>query len=70
LNILLKSYLYTRGMAVRPQAVIPGTGKALIPGSATPIGNAGRRNVDEAFRRQAKSGSLEDTAALYQRLLR
>jgi len=70
LNILFKSHLYTHGMAVRPQAVIPGKGKALIPGAATPIGNATRRNVDEAFRRQAKSGSIEDTANLFQRLLR
>ena len=37
LNILLKAHLYDQGMAVRPQAVIPGKGKALVPGSARPL---------------------------------
>lgn len=70
LNVLLKAYLYDRGMAVQPQAVIPGRGKALIPGSATPIGNAGRRNIDEAQRQLARTGKLEDATGVFLRLLR
>ena len=49
LNVLFKAWMYDQGMAVRPQAVLPGQGRALVPGSARPqLGSAGRRNVDEA----------------------
>ena len=70
LNVLLKAYLYDRGMAVRPQAALPGPGRALAPGAATPIGNATRRNVDEAQRRLARTGKLEDAEGVFLRLLR
>ena len=71
LNVLLKAWLYDQGMAVRPQAVIPGQGRALAPGSARPqLGSAGRRNVDEASKQLARTGKLEDAAAYFQRLLR
>jgi hypothetical protein len=71
LNILLKAHLYDQGMAVRPQAVIPGKGKALVPGSARPInGSAGRRNIDEAQRQLARTGKMEDAEGFFQRLLR
>lgn len=70
LDVLLESFLYTRGMAVKPQAVIPGKGKSLVPGSATPIGNAGRRNIDEAQRTLARTGRVEDAETFFHRLLR
>lgn len=71
LNILLKAHLYDEGMAVRPQAVIPGKGKALVPGSARPLnGSAGRRNIDEAQRQLARTGRMEDATAFFDRLLR
>jgi hypothetical protein len=71
LNVLLKAWLYDQGMAVRPQAVLPGHGKALAPGSARPmIGSAGRRNVDEASKQLARTGKLEDATVYFQRLLR
>jgi hypothetical protein len=71
LNILLKAHLYDQGMAVRPQAVIPGKGKALVPGSARPLlGSAGRRNIDEAQRQLARTGRMEDATAFFDRLLR
>jgi hypothetical protein len=70
LNILLKAWLYDQGMAVRPQAVLPGSGRSLVPGSARPInGSAGRRNIDEASKQLARTGKLEDATAYFQRLL-
>ena len=71
LNILLKAHLYDQGMAVRPQAVIPGKGKALVPGSARPLnGSAGRRNIDDAQRQLARTGRMEDATAFFQRFIR
>ncbi len=70
LSVLFKAWMYDQGMAVRPQAALPGHGRSLVPGSATPIGNAGRRNIDEAQRQLARTGKMEDATAFFQRLLR
>jgi hypothetical protein len=72
LNVLFKAWLYDQGMAVRPQAALPGpNGKSLAPGSARPLsGSAGRRNVDEAQRQLARSGRMEDAETYFHRLLR
>ena len=70
LTVLLKASRYDRMMAARPRAVIPGKGRTLAPGAATPLnGNGLRRGLDEALRRQASSGSLDDTAQVFRRLL-
>jgi hypothetical protein len=69
LGVLLKASKYDRMMAARPRAVIPGKGRTLTPGSATPLGNAPRKGLDEALRRQASSGRLDDTAEVFRRLL-
>lgn len=72
LNVLFKAWMYDQGLTVRaqPQAVLPGKGKALVPGSATPIGNAGRRNIDEAQKQLARTGRLDDATNFFQRFLR
>jgi hypothetical protein len=71
LNVLFKAWMYDQGMAVRPQAALPGPGKSLAPGSARPLnGSAGRRNVDEAQRQLARTGKMEDATNFFQRLLR
>jgi hypothetical protein len=71
LNILFKAWMYDQGMAVRPQAALPGPGKSLVPGSARPLnGSAGRRNIDEASKQLARTGKLEDAERYFQRLLR
>ena len=71
LNILYKAWMYDQGMAVRPQAALPGPGKSLVPGSARPaLGSAGRRNIDEAQRQLARTGKMEDAERFFQRLLR
>jgi hypothetical protein len=70
LTVLLKASRYDRMMAARPRAVIPGKGRTLTPGAATPLnGNGSRRGLDEALRRQASSGSLDATAEVFRRLL-
>lgn len=69
LNVLFKAWMFDQGMTVRPRAVVPGQGKALVPGAARPIGSAGRRNIDEAQRQLARTGKMEDATAYFQRLL-
>jgi hypothetical protein len=70
LTVLLRASKYDRMMAARPRAVIPGKGRTLLPGAATPLsGNGQRKGLDEALRRQASSGSLDDTANVFRRLL-
>ena len=66
LNILFKAWMYDQGMAVRPQAALPGPGKSLVPGSARPLnGSAGRRNIDEAQRQLARTGKMEDAESVF-----
>jgi hypothetical protein len=70
LTVLLKASKYDRMMAAKPRAVIAGKGRTLTPGAATPFNGNGRRSgLDEALRRQAGSGSLDDTAQVFRRLL-
>jgi hypothetical protein len=70
LTVLLKASRYDRMMAARPRAVIAGKGRTLLPGAATPLnGNGLRKGLDEALRRQASSGSLDDTAQVFRRML-
>jgi hypothetical protein len=70
LRVLRKAALYDQGQTSRPKAVIPGKGKTLTPGVATPVGNATRRHIDEAQSKLAKSGRLDDAAQVMARLIR
>jgi hypothetical protein len=70
LSILRKASKYDRMMAAaKPQAVVPGKGRTLTPGAATPLGNAPRKGLDEASRRLANSGRLDDAVDVFRRLL-
>jgi hypothetical protein len=70
LSILRKASKYDRMMAAaKPQAVVPGKGRTLTPGSATPLGNAARKGLDEASRRLANSGRLDDAAEVFRKML-
>ena len=69
LDILWKASKYDRMMMARPKAVIPGKGKTLTPGAATPIGNARRKGFDDAQRQLASSGRLDDAAEVFRRML-
>lgn len=70
LRVLRKAALYDQGQADRPKALIPGKGKTLTPGVATPPGNATRRHIDEAQSKLAKSGRIDDAAQVMARLIR
>ena len=70
LAVLRDAAKYHQMVSAQPKPVATGKGKALIPGTATPPGNAGRRNIDDAQRKLAQTGRLDDAAALFQRLIR
>lgn len=70
LRVLRKAALYDQGQSETPKAVIPGKGKTLTPGVATPVGNATRRHIDEAQSKLAKSGRIDDAAQVMARLIR
>jgi hypothetical protein len=70
LDILWKASKYDRMTAAAPRAVVTGKGRTLAPGAATPLlGNARRSGFDDAQRRLAKSGKLDDAAEVFRRLL-
>lgn len=70
LSILRKASKYDRMMAAaRPRAEVPGKGRTLTPGAATPLGNGRRNGLDEASRRLASSGRLDDAADVFRRIL-
>jgi hypothetical protein len=69
LTILLKASKYDRMQASNLKAVIPGKGRALPPGAATPLGNARRSGFDDAQRRLASSGKLQDAVEVFRRML-
>ena len=71
LAILRKASKYDRMMAAaKPRAEVPGKGRTLTPGAATPLsGNGQRRGLDEASRRLASSGKLDDAAEVFRRIL-
>jgi hypothetical protein len=70
LRVLRKAALYDQGQSDRPKAIIPGKGKTLTPGVATPPGNATRRHIDEAQSKLAKTGRVDDAAQVMARLIR
>lgn len=70
LTIALWASIYRRMDASKVRAVDPSKGRTLTPGSATPLNrNASRKGVDEAASRLQKSGSLDDAAAYFRRVL-
>jgi hypothetical protein len=69
LSILLKASKYDRMQAARPRAVDPSKGRTLTPGAATPFGNARRNGLDDAQRRLASSGKMEDAVNVFRRML-
>jgi hypothetical protein len=70
LTVLLMASKYVGMQAAKPRAVIPDKGRTVPPGSATPLslGNGSRKGIDEAQRRLAASGRLDDAAEVFRRL--
>jgi hypothetical protein len=69
LTILLKASKYDRMTANKPVAIIPGKGKTLTPGAATPLGNARRSGFDDAQSRLAQTGKMQDAVEVFRRML-
>jgi hypothetical protein len=70
LLVLRDAALYHQSTKDKPKPVVPGKGRSLAPGVATPIGNATRRSLDEAMNKLAKTGRTDDAALVFQRLIR
>ena len=70
LDILWKASRFDRMTATKPKAVVPGKGRTLTPGAATPLQrNAGRKGLDDAQRALAQSGRIDDAAEVFRRML-
>ena len=70
LTVLRWASRFRRMTANLPKAVIPGRGKTLTPGAATPLsGNARRKGLDDAQRQLAQSGRIDDAAEVFRRML-
>lgn len=70
LAVLHDASKYRRMTANKPRPVTPDKGRTLAPGAARPIGSAARRGIDDLQSKLAKSGRLDDAAALFQRLIK
>ena len=72
LHVLRDASEYRRLTANKPRPVMPDHGRALAPGSARPnSGGTARRRIDDALKTQARTGgSIDATAAVFERLLR
>jgi hypothetical protein len=70
LTVLWWASKFRRMTANLPKALIPGKGKTLTPGAATPLsGNARRKGFDDAQRKLAQTGRLDDAAEVFRRML-
>ena len=72
LHVLRDASEYRRLTANKPRPVMPDHGRTLAPGSARPNnGSAARRRIDDALKTQARTGgSIDATAAVFERLLK
>jgi hypothetical protein len=70
LTVLNKAAKYDNMMRNRPLPVQPERGGALQPGSAPRIGNGAARSMNDAQRRLAASGRVDDAAAVMAQLIR
>jgi hypothetical protein len=70
LSILLKAAKYDRMVANKPFPVQPERGGALQPGSAPRVGNGAARSMNDAQKRLAATGRVDDAAAVMAQFLR
>jgi hypothetical protein len=69
LSILYKAAKYDNIQASKPFPVQPERGGALQPGSAPRVGNGAARGMNDAQKRLAATGRMEDAAAVFQQFL-
>jgi hypothetical protein len=70
LSILHKAAKYDRMMANKPFPVQPERQGALQPGSAPRVGNGAQRSMNEAQKRLASTGRVDDAAAVMAQFIR
>jgi len=70
LTILNKAAKYDNMMRNKPLPVQPERGAALQPGSAPRIGNGAARSMNDAQKRLAATGRVDDAAAVMAQFLR
>jgi hypothetical protein len=70
LSILLKASKYDRMVANKPFPVQPERQGALQPGSAPRVGNGAARSMNDAQKRLAATGRVDDAAAVMAQFLR
>lgn len=69
LQILLKASKYDRMMAAKPKPVIKNAGKPITPGAGSARQRTARKGVDQAMKRLSRTGSIEDAAPVFDRIL-
>jgi len=70
LSVLLKAAKYDNMVANKPFPVQPDRGQSLQPGSAPRVGDARGRQMNDAQKRLASSGRIDDAAAVMAQLIR
>jgi hypothetical protein len=70
LSVALKAAKYDRMQANKPFPVQPERGGALQPGSAPRVGNGAARSMNEAQKRLASTGRVDDAALVMAQFLR
>jgi hypothetical protein len=70
LSVLHKAAKYDNMMRNRPIPVQPERNGALMPGSAPRIGNSAARSMNDAQKRLAATGRVDDAALVMAQFLR
>jgi hypothetical protein len=70
LSVLHKAAKYDNMMRNKPLPVQPDRGAALAPGSAPRIGNGAARGMNDAMKRLASTGRVDDAAGVMAQLIR
>ena len=72
LHVLRDASEYRRLTASKPRPVTPDYGRTMTPGASRPSGASGaRRRIDDALKTQQRTGgSIDATAAVFERLLK
>ena len=70
LSVALKAAKYDKMVANKPFPVQPERQGALQPGSAPRVGNGAARGMNDAMKRLASTGRVDDAAGVFAQMLR